>query len=65
MDYDLRVTSEGAVQHPTMLTAVFIAVLLAVGQYWYHLDYKADQLLCGVVLVNPMKVFSLASSLIQ
>ena len=26
-------TNEGAVQHPTVLTAVFIAVLLAVGQY--------------------------------
>ena len=26
-------TNVGAVQHPALLTAVFIAVLLAVGQY--------------------------------
>jgi hypothetical protein len=33
MDSDCIKTNEGAAQHPTMLTAVFIAVLLAVGQY--------------------------------
>ena len=61
MDSDCIKTNEGAAQHPTMLTAVFIAVLLAVGQYWY----QADQLLCGVVLDSPLKVFNLASSLIH
>jgi hypothetical protein len=33
MDSDCIKTNEGAVQHPTVLTAVFIVVLLSVGQY--------------------------------
>jgi hypothetical protein len=65
MDSDCVKANEGTVQHPTMLTAVFIVVMLSVGQYWYHLDYQADQMLCGVVLDNAVKVFSLASSLIH
>ena len=46
MDSECVKTNVGAVQHPTMLTAVFIAVLLAMRQYWYHFDCRGYQLLC-------------------